>query len=217
MDFTHSLSNNSLFIYRRGNGIAYLRLYVDDPIITTSSEKFLHTIMVSLSSDFAMKDLGPLSYFLDISITRTSFGLFPLEKKYAQEIIDRAHMFDCKPSSTPVNVKTRLKVISCTQYYDPIEYQCLAGARQCLTFTRPSICYVVQQVCLFMHDPRTLHMTVLKYIIRYVKGTLQFGLHLSPSSAHTLESYTNVDWGGCLDTRRFTSGYYVYLGDNLMS
>lgn len=115
MGFTHSLSNNSLFIYRRGNDIAYLLLYVDDTIITTSSEKFLHTIMASLSSEFAMKDLGPLSSFLGISVTRTSFGLFLSQKKYAQEIIGRAHMSDCKPSSTPVNVKSRLSVISCTQ------------------------------------------------------------------------------------------------------
>lgn len=56
-----------------------------------------------------------------------------------------------------------------------------------------------------MHGPRTHHMSALIHIIRYVKGTLEFGLHLSPFSTHTLLSYTNADWGGFPDTQRSTS------------
>lgn len=57
----------------------------------------------------------------------------------------------------------------------------------------PNICYVVQQICLFMHDPRTYHMSSLQRIIQYVKGTLELDLHISPSSTHVLRSYINVD------------------------
>lgn len=60
-------------------------------------------------------------------------------------------------------------------------------------------------------------MSALKRIIRYVQGTLDFGLHLYASSTSTLVSYTDADWGGCPDTRRSTSGYCVFLGDNLIS
>jgi hypothetical protein len=60
-------------------------------------------------------------------------------------------------------------------------------------------------------------MTALKRIIRYLKGTLTHGLHISHSLVDTLTTYTDADWGGCPDTRRSTSGYYVYLGDNLVS
>lgn len=102
-------------------------------------------------------------------------------------------MFDFKPSYTRVDAKSKLSVTSGNQYHDPTEYQCLTGALQYLTFTKPDICYVVQQVCLLMHDPHTHHMTTLKCIIQYVKGTLEFGLHLSTSSTRTLISYTNVD------------------------
>lgn len=68
-----------------------------------------------------------------------------------------------------------------------------------------------------MHDPRVDHMSALKRIIRYVQGTLDFGLYLYSSSTSTLVSYTDADWGGCPDTRRSTSGYCVFLGDNLIS
>ena len=61
-------------------------------------------------------------------------------------------------------------------------------------------------------------MAALKRIIRYVKGTLiHLGLHLYPSSVSTLVSYSDADWGGCPDTRRSTSGYCIFLGDNLLS
>ncbi|KAK4347085.1 hypothetical protein RND71_033424 [Anisodus tanguticus] len=68
-----------------------------------------------------------------------------------------------------------------------------------------------------MHDPRIEHMHALKRIIRYIHGTLNFILHLYPSFVSTLVSYTDADWGGCPDTRRLTSGYCMFLGDNLVS
>jgi hypothetical protein len=173
--------------------------------------------MSKLDSEFAMKDLGPLSYFLGISVTRHSGGLFLSQKKYAKEIIERAGMSSSNPSPTPVDTKAKLSISSGNPYHDPTEYRSLAGALQYLTFTRPDISYAVQQICLFMHDPRTQHMSALKRIIRYIKGTIEFGLHLYLSSVHKLISYTDADWGGCPDTRRSTSGYCVYLGDNLIS
>lgn len=69
----------------------------------------------------------------------------------------------------------------------------------------------------FMHDPKTLHMSTLKRIIRYIQGTLEFGLHIYPTSLIKLISYTDADWGGWPDTRQSTSGYCVYLEDNLIS
>jgi hypothetical protein len=68
-----------------------------------------------------------------------------------------------------------------------------------------------------MHDPREPHLEALKRILRYVQGTLQLGLHLSPSSQMELVVYSDVDWAGCPDTRRSTSGYVVFLSANLVS
>ncbi|KAJ9536884.1 hypothetical protein OSB04_029617 [Centaurea solstitialis] len=217
LGFTHSISDHSLFIYRRGKDMAYILLYVDDIILVASSDALRQSIMSKLGSEFAMKDLGPLSYFLGISVTRHSGGLFLSQKKYAKEILERAGMSSSKPSPTPVDTKAKLSASSGNPYHDPTEYRRLAGALQYLTFTRPDISYAVQQVCLFMHDPRTQHMSALKRIIRYIQGTLDYGLHLYPSSTNRLISYTDADWGGCPDTRRSTSGYCVYLGDNLLS
>ena len=215
--FYHSKSDHSLFIYRKGNDMAYILLYVDDIILTASSDDLRKSIMKLLASEFAMKDLGPLNYFLGITVTRHADGLFLCQQKYAEEIIDRAGMTSCKPAPTPVDTKAKLSVSLGSPYENPTHYRSLAGALQYLTFMRPDISYAVQQVCLHMHDPKTEHMNALKRVLRYVQGTLNFGLHLSKSSISGLISYTDADWGGCPDTRRSTSGYCVFLGHNLIS
>jgi hypothetical protein len=106
---------------------------------------------------------------------------FLSQSTYARDIIARAGMTSCKPSATPVDTKQKLSTSSGTPYDDPTLYRSLAGALQYLTFTRPDISYAVQQVCLHMHAPCTDHMLALKRNIRYVQGTLHYGLHLYPS------------------------------------
>ncbi|GKB60374.1 ribonuclease H-like domain-containing protein [Tanacetum coccineum] len=86
-----------------------------------------------------------------------------------------------------------------------------------LTFTRPDLSYAVQHVCLYMHDPREPHFAALKRILRYVRGTMDFGLQLYASATTSLVGYTDADWASCPSTRRSTSGYCVFLGDNLLS
>ena len=68
-----------------------------------------------------------------------------------------------------------------------------------------------------MHDPREQHLAAIKRILRYVKGTLSHGLQLHSTSPDSMVAYTDADWAGCPDTRRSTSGFCVYLGDNLVS
>ncbi|PNX57212.1 hypothetical protein L195_g050287, partial [Trifolium pratense] len=215
--FSQSKCDHSLFIYKKNHHMAYLLLYVDDIILTTSSDTLQTTIISLLSSEFAMKDLGQLSYFLGIAVTRHSQGLFLSQKKYVEEILTRAGMSSCKSCPTPVDTKSKMSVTHSVPYEDPSLYRSLAGALQYLTFTRPDISYAVQQICLFMHNPMETHMHALRRILRYIQGTRDYGLHLYPSSITSLISYTDADWGGCPDTRRSTSGYCVFLGDNLLS
>ncbi|GKC84457.1 ribonuclease H-like domain-containing protein, partial [Tanacetum coccineum] len=136
-----------------GNDTAYLLVYVDDIVLTTSSEGLLEQIIGSLHQKFAMTDLGSLNYFLGISVTRDSSGLFSSQKKYAIEILDKAHMVYCNPSRTLVDTESKLGVNG-DPVSDPTLYRSLAGSLQYLTFTRLDISYTVQQVYLHMHDPR---------------------------------------------------------------
>ncbi|GKA69348.1 ribonuclease H-like domain-containing protein [Tanacetum coccineum] len=94
--------------------------------------------------------------------------MFISQKKYALQLLDRAHMANYNPTRTLVDIESKLGSDG-----DPVSdhslYRSLAGGLQYLTFTRPDI------LC------------------------------------------STVDWAGCPTTRRSTSGYYVFFGDNLLS
>ncbi|GJU46422.1 ribonuclease H-like domain-containing protein [Tanacetum coccineum] len=163
-----------------------------------------------------MTDLGPLNYFLGISVTRDSSGLFLSPKKCAIEILDKAHMDNCNPSLTPIDTEFKLGSDGDPVSY-PTLYQSLAGSLQYLTFTQPDISYAVQQVCLYMHDPREPYFSALKRILWYVRSTLDYGLQLFSSSTTDLVAYSDADWAGCPTTRRSTLGYCVFLSNNILS
>ena len=108
------------------------------------------------------------------------------------DIIERAGMSSCKPCSTPVVTCSKLSADG-SPVDDPTHYRSLAGALQYLTFTRPNIAYAVQQVCLYMHDTRGPHLLVVKRIIRYLQGTLDFGLFLHATPVDNLVVYSDAN------------------------
>jgi hypothetical protein len=164
-----------------------------------------------------MKGLGPLHHFLGISVERCLDDIFLHQRTYTLDILKWAVMVDCKPCTTPVDLQAKLADDSGPPVADASQCRSIAGALQYLTFTWPDIAYAVQQICLHMHDSREPHLTAMKRILRYLRGTPDFGLLLRRSSSSNLVVYTDADWAGCPDTRRSTSGYVVFLGDNLIS
>jgi hypothetical protein len=142
--------------------------------------------------------------------------MFLHQRTYILDIIKRAAMADCKPCTTPVDLQAKLTADSRLPVQDTSQFQSIA-ALQYLTFTWPDIAYVVQQICLHMHDPREPHLTAMKCIMRYLQGTPDYGLLLHRSSSSDLVVYTEADWVGCSNTHRSMSGYAMFLGDNLVS
>jgi hypothetical protein len=193
-------------------------LYVDDMVLTASSDALLRDIIAKLQAEFAVKDMGPLHFFLGVDVRRRDSNFFLSQTKYAEELLDRAGMVHCKPAATPIDTKAKLSSSSGAAVRDPSEYRSIAGALQYLTITRPDIAYAVQQACLHMHDPRECHLAIVKRILRYVRGTTSYGLHLrGTTSTPSIIAYSDADWAGCLDTRRSMSGYCIYLGNALVS
>jgi hypothetical protein len=196
--------------------VAFLLLYVDDIVVTASSTSFLQRIIHGLRQEFSMTDMGALHHFLGVSVQRQSDSLLLSQRQYILDILDRVGMLSCKPCGTHVDTHSKLSADGAA-VTDPSSYRSIAGALQYLTFTRPDIAYAVQQVCLYMHDPREPHLGAMKRILRYLQGTLDLGLHLHRTSPVDLTVYTDANWAGCPDTHKSTSGYAVFLGDNLIS
>ncbi|GKB77891.1 ribonuclease H-like domain-containing protein [Tanacetum coccineum] len=176
----------------------------------------MQRIISSLHAKFVMTDLGPLNYFLGRSATRTASGIFLSQMKYATEILEQAHMLNCNPYMTLVDIEKKLGPEG-SSVTDPTLYHSLVRALHYLTFTRPDLSYAVQQLCLYMHSPREPHLNAMKRVLCYLLGTTDLRLHIFRSTTSQLIAYFDADWAGCPAMRRSTFGYCVFLVDNLLT
>ncbi|CAH9137156.1 unnamed protein product, partial [Cuscuta epithymum] len=216
--FSQSKSDSSMFVFRTQTHVVYILLYVDDILITGSSVVLVRSIIQSLSTQFAMKDLGDIHFFLGLQTKRTSKGLFLSQHKYISDLLRRFHLHTVKPIRTPLPSRTTLSLTDGELLTDATEYRSMVGALQYLILTRPDITYAVHLVSQFMHAPRTTHLLAVKRIYRYLQGTMDYGLWLqSNRDISLIVAYSDADWAGCPDSSRSTTGYAIFLGPNLIS
>ena len=126
-------------------------------------------------------------------------------------------MLGCKPVDTPIEQNHKLFHCLDATSTDKGRYQRLVGKLIYLSHTRPDIAYVVCVVSQFMHDPRKPHMDAVERILRYLKSAPGKGLLFTKHNHLKIEGYTDADWAGSADNRRSTSGYFTFVGGNLVT
>jgi len=128
-------------------------------------------------------------------------------------------MDKAKSVDTPLAVSEKLRLTDGATLgaEDATHYRSVVGALQYLTLTRPDISFSVNKVCQYLHAPTTTHWSAVKRIPRYVSGTRNFGLKIKRSQSMIISAFSDADWAGCLDDRRSTGGFAVFLGSNLVS
>ncbi|XP_074277770.1 secreted RxLR effector protein 161-like [Silene latifolia] len=126
-------------------------------------------------------------------------------------------MFDCKTSSTPMNINEKLSSNYDTGDVNVRYYRQMGGGLNYLSHTRPDIAYSVSVVSKFMHNPSKQHLGAVRRILKYVADTTEYGIFYSKVSDFKLVGYTDSDWAGCLDDRKITSGYVFTLGSGAIS
>jgi histone deacetylase 1/2 len=128
-------------------------------------------------------------------------------------------MDKCKAIDTPLSSMEKLSVVEGDTLgpVDSTKYRSLVGALQYLTLTRPDISFVINKIYQFLHVPTTVHWSVVKRILRYIRGTLNLGLKIGISKSMIVTAFLYADWVGCVDDQRSTDGFAVFLGDNLVS
>ncbi|CAN6703494.1 unnamed protein product [Malus baccata var. baccata] len=193
MGFMMSQSDTSLFVKHDGVDVIALLLYVDDIILTGSNP-------------------------IKVQIEYQSNGdIFLSQSKYAQDLLHKAGMDDCKSVTTPCRPHTQFLESDGTHLADPALYRSLVGASQYITFTRPDLAYAVNAACQYMNTPTEVHYDLVKRILRYVQGTISYGLTYSSSSDSSLVVFSDSDWAADPNTRRSITGFVVYLGHNPIS
>ncbi|KAJ8631789.1 hypothetical protein MRB53_025112 [Persea americana] len=157
--------------------------------------------------EFDMTDLGRMRYFLGIEVLQQTDGIFLGQKKFAQEILDRFGMAGCNSVRNPIVPGSNLVKDTHGIPVDSTNYKQIVGNLMYLTNTRPDIMFVVSLLSRFMARPTELHSQAAKRVLRYVKGTLDFGVFYREGGDYELVAYTDSDYAGDLEDRKSTSSY----------
>jgi len=176
--------------------LAIVLVYVDDLIITGDYSEEIQRTRENLSVRFQMKELGELKHFLGLEVERTKEGLFLGQQKYAKDLLQRYGMLDCKPISTPMDPNVRLQEDEGNDLEDMTMYRQLVGSLIYLTLTRPDISYPVGVVSRYMSKPKKPHLDAVKRILRYVKGTINFGIMYKKTIDCQVMGYCDADYAG---------------------
>ncbi|XP_017634631.1 uncharacterized mitochondrial protein AtMg00810-like [Gossypium arboreum] len=198
----------------RAWGAAVCPCIRDDIIVTGNHQGSIDAFVTSLDTQFSLKDLGPLNYFLGVEVEHTTDGIFLSQRKYIQDLLKQACMDQAKGSPTPMTTSTNLSQHVGSAIENESDYRSIVGALQYVVITRPDITFAINKVCQFMHRPLDQHFKAVKRILRYLQSTMKYGLHFTTTISLDLVGFSDANWGTDVDDRRSTTGFCVFLGGN---
>jgi hypothetical protein len=216
LGFTKSKADSNLYFKVMNDEPVILLLYVDD-LFLTGEEKLITDCKKKLAAKFEMKDLGLMHYFLDLEVWQSPEKIFLNQGKYAVEILKRFDMLECKSMNTPMETKLKLLVDTLSELIDATLYRQIIGSLMYLTNTRPDICFAVNTLSRYLVEPIRVHFVAAKHVMRYLKGTLDFGLYYNGDQDFRLIGYTDSDWARSVSDRKSTSGCCFSMGSTMTS
>lgn len=193
-----------------------LLLYVDD-LFLISEEKLILDSKRKFTAKFEMKDLGMMHYFLGLEVWKKPGEIMLSQGKYAVEILKRFGMMGCKSMSTSMTMNLKILGDTTSETVDATLCRQMIGSLMYLTNTRPDICFAVNTLSQYMAEPRHVHLIVAKHVLRYLKGTIDYGLRYVVDCEFGLVGYTDSDWVGSVTIRKSTSGCCFSLGSAVIA
>nr|GEV46891.1 putative zinc finger, CCHC-type [Tanacetum cinerariifolium] len=157
-------------------------------LLTGNNDTILRDFIIRLNKEFLITDLGKLNYFLGLEVSYHDSCIFLGQSKYSYDIHARAHLLDAKPVAMPLSTSAYFTSQG-TPFTYPTLYRSLVGALHYLTVT----------------------------ILRYVKGTISYGLSFLHATSPTILGYSDADLSRRIKMRRSTYGYSIFIGGNLVS
>ena len=209
---------HAVYIKKEGEESLIVAVYVDDLLITSTSVGIIERFKKEMSSHFDMSDLGRLSYYLGIEVYQGEGYIKLKQTSYAKKVLEKAGLNDCNPTKYPMDPKLLITKDGDGKVVNPTEFKSLVGGLRYLVHTRPDLAYSVGIVSRFMERPTLMHLNAAKRILRYVKGTMNYGLVYTKDSRNNMISgYSDSDLGGNLDDRKSTGGMVYYLNESVIS
>ncbi|CAL5345664.1 unnamed protein product [Camellia sinensis] len=216
--FLRSENEPTLYVKKEGkNDFIIICLYVDDIIYTSSSSSLVAEFKSRMMHEFEMSDMGLLHYFLGLEVQQAEDGIFISQRKYAKDLLNKFGMLNCKPATTPMNINEKLQCEDGAEMADASRFRSLVGGLIYLTHTRPDIAFSVGMISRFMQHPSKLHFGAAKRVLRYIAGTMDYGIWYAKVFNFKLSGFTDSDWESSLDDRWSISANVFTLGSGVIT
>ena len=199
------------------DNIVIVQIYVDDIVFGSTSERHAHYFGEEMRHEFEMSMVGELSYFLGLQVKQSSDGIFLSQSTYAKELVKKLSLYDSKATRNPMSTSVKLSKDTVGKDIDPTLYRSMIGSLLYLTASRPDIAFSLGMCARYQACPKESHLLAVKRIIRYVKGTIGFGLWYPRETNANLAAFSDADWAGNVDDRKSTSGGSFYIGNCLVA
>lgn len=214
-------NDSCLYFRNKTKNKVFLLLYVDDIIIMSTDLSEINVVKGLLNKEFEMVDLGEASMFLGMEIQRNKITkeLTLNQEQYSKKILKRFEMDNCKPASIPMEPNLKLKKNDSDGKLNK-PYRELIGCLSYLAITtRPDLSAAVNYFSQFQSNPTDEHWNYLKRILRYLKGTSDFGIHFrkTTNEVKQLSVYADANWATDVNDRRSVSGVLVKLYGSTVS
>ena len=218
--FTQSLLDPCLFIHA---DMVYL-VYVDDSILIGRDRTKIDAMIENLAIDLELTREGDLAAFLGIQINKsTENGSLKLTQEgLIKRVLQATGLEDCRASSTPANKETLGTDKDGPPTTETWNYRSVVGMLLYLASnSRPDIAFAVHQCARFSHCPRATHEIAVKKICRYLKGSFDQGIIITPTrpDAFDIECFCDSDFVGLFGSEENTdpvcscsrTGYVITL------
>ena len=197
--------------------IAYIVVWVDDILLAANTIHLLQRIKSTLETEFKMKDLGPISYFLGIEFKQTSENISMCQTYYIKNILSKFKMENCKPRSTPC--EANLEVYKSNNNNSIHEespsgtYREIVGSLvYAMTCSRPDLAWVVTKLSQHLANPNQADWMTIRHVLRYLKATADYKLvYRKSNDGLQLSTHSDSDWASEKEDRRSTTGYAITL------
>lgn len=206
-----------MFIKGSGSSFVVLVVYIDDIVITGPSPETIHDLEVFLHSKSKLKDLSALKYFLGLEIAHSTKGIILSQRQYTLQLLEDTGFLSSKPVTVPMDPNLKLNNHEGELLPDASHFRRLIGRLLYLTLSRPDISFAVHKLSQFLSKPRSPHLHATHHLLRYLKSNLGQGLFFSASSSLQIKAFTDADWASCPGSKKSVIGFYIFLGDSLIS
>jgi len=215
-DFKRGQVDTTLFRRTLEKDILVVQIYVDDIIFGSTNASLCKEFSKLMQDEFEMSMMGELKFFLGIQINQCKDGVYVHQTKYTTELLKKFKLEDCKVMNTSMHPTCTLSKEDTGSKVDQKMYRGMIGSLLYLTASRPDILFSVCLCARFQPDPRESHLTVVKRIFRYLKGTTNLGL-LYRKSLDKLVGFYDADYARDRIEKKLTSENCQFLGENLIS